>query len=151
FLAGAGAKDNQVIGNYIGTDIDGLTRVPNAGDGVRIAQGSANKIGLAMAAQGNAPGNLISGNQANGIQFLAGATQNLVQSNYIGTDKNGTAYLENGEDGVHIVDSPKNVVGGLTANPGSPPGNLISGNKDDGVEINGSDARFNLVQGNFIG
>jgi hypothetical protein len=56
--------DNTVIGNFIGTNIDGSAALPNNDVGVYIIGGAQrNRIG------GNAPGerNLISGNSRDGI------------------------------------------------------------------------------------
>jgi hypothetical protein len=97
--------------------------------------------------------NVISGNSPNGTTFSGGvfisgsaATQNVVQGNYIGTNANGTAPLGN-FDGVLISGARNNTIGGTV--PGAR--NVISGNKNDGVEIFGSGATGNKVQGNYIG
>src|SRR5438132_7702693 len=99
--------------------------------------------------------NIISGNTSVGVQIInAGATNNLVEGNFIGTDVNGTAALGNGNgvngDGVdvgQIGTSPANVtIGGTT--PGA--GNVISGNSFQGVLLFNDLNRVN-VQGNLIG
>ena len=66
----------------------------------------------------------------------SGPIGNLVQGNYIGTDSTGTVALGNGRSGVRIssaigsTDSAShNTIGGTAAGAG----NLISGNKEDGV------------------
>jgi titin len=87
-------------------------------------------------------GNLISGNQRNGIDL--NGSGNLVQGNRIGTDVTGTQALGNGFDGVFIGAAGGNTIGGTAAGAG----NLISGNRDDGIELDGGLA---LVQGNQIG
>ncbi|HEX6624447.1 MAG TPA: hypothetical protein VF064_12095, partial [Pyrinomonadaceae bacterium] len=69
---------------------------------------------------------------------------NLVAGNFIGTDPGGTGALGN-FIGVGIVGSNNNTVGGTT--PAAR--NLISGNDDDGLAING--ATGNLVAGNYVG
>ena len=76
-----------------------------------------------------------------------GASGNLVQGNFIGTDVTGSADLGNVLDGVQIQDAPNNTIGG--AQPGE--GNILSGNGDDGIFINGTGASGNVVRGNFIG
>ena len=91
--------------------------------------------------------NVISGNVSYGIEiFNATATTNLVQGNYIGPDVTGTSALANKLCGVHILSSG-NTIGGSAGGAG----NLISGNGQDGVFLDGSGAANNVVQGNFIG
>src|SRR4029077_21049546 len=94
--------------------------------------------------------NIISGNgNANAVDFFAGVPNdmNTVQGNFIGTDVTGTVALPNLE-GMNIFGSGA-VIGGLTATPGTPPGNVISGNSGFGASLNGSSS--NLIQGNIIG
>jgi CSLREA domain-containing protein len=131
-----------VEGNYIGTDHNGTAAVPNATNGITIQNFSqGNTIGCEVL-DGD---NLISGNGKAGIlisntdSFLFA---NVVQGNFIGTNRTAAAPLANGDHGVVILDSQNNFIG----IPGF--GNVISGNKD-GVFIQGG--VFNLIQGNFIG
>ncbi|MBU1943715.1 MAG: right-handed parallel beta-helix repeat-containing protein [Actinobacteria bacterium] len=68
-----------------------------------------------------------------------------VEGNYIGTDVLGAAALGNGF-GVYLPNSANaNTIGGTTAGQR----NIISGNTDDGVVIDGSTG--NNIQGNYIG
>lgn len=140
---GAGAPWNAVYGNYIGTNVNGTTAVPNDHAGVRI-QSAHTLIGAPLSANRN----VISGNGFFGVQISgSAATDNAVLSNYIGTDKTGTAPLPNGT-GVFIQDAPNNVIGGNPIDIGT---NVISGNLDSGVSISGSGAAGNQVRGNYIG
>jgi CSLREA domain-containing protein len=111
---------NLIEGNFIGTDADGTGDLGNTFRGVSVTNGDNNVVG------GPLPGarNLISGNGSSGVVvFCCGDNSNLIQGNYIGTDRNGTAALPNDEDGVTISgDSHSNTVGGTE--PGE--GNLIS-------------------------
>ena len=79
-----------------------------------------------------------------GIFLHAGAVGSKIEGNYIGTDPSGTQDLSNGDDGVTIVDSDQNTVGGTSAAAR----NLISGNTDAGVDIHSAN---NQVRGNLIG
>jgi hypothetical protein len=79
--------------------------------------------------------------------FSSSATGNQVQGNYIGTDFNGTSAVSNSDEGVSILSSPNNIIGGTA--PGFR--NIISGNTNDGVNIFGSSSSGNQVQGNYIG
>ncbi len=148
-LSQAGATNNLVRGNFIGTNINGTADLGNTLSGVYIdAKASSNTIG------GTAAGarNIISGNNQHGVHLLGfgeagvGVRSNLIQGNYIGTDVTGTADLGNSLDGVR-VQATANTVGGASAAAA----NLISGNDQDGVRLQGGVNAATLVQGNFIG
>ena len=72
---------------------------------------------------------------------------NLLECNFIGTDLSGYVDLGNGSDGIQINGVPSNTIGGLSPSAR----NLISGNDQDGIDIKSSGAKFNLIQGNFVG
>jgi len=138
-IIGAGA--NVIEGNYIGTDISGNNALGNGGDGIEVTTGG-NRIGGTTAEQRN----VISGNSQNGIRIHgAGATLNLVQGNYIGTNAAGTTVVANNMDGIQI-ESSNNTIGGSAASAG----NIVGGNLDDGISID-SGATGNTIQGNYIG
>ncbi len=79
---------------------------------------------------------------------LQDGTGNLIQGNVIGVDPSGVVPQPNG-DGVLILGSSSNTVGGITASAG----NLISGNGGFGVRVlrTTQDASANLIAGNLIG
>jgi parallel beta-helix repeat protein len=135
------ASGNAVQGNYIGTDVTGTVGLGNGYDGVQIINGLGNVIG------GLDPGagNLVSGNSENGVDILYGSTGNVVQGNYIGTDRTGTLAIGNNL-GVDIDTSSGTLVGGTTAGAR----NVISGN-NAGVLLFGDTATDNRILGNFIG
>ena len=148
------AVADLIQGNYIGTNPVGRVRIPNGGNGVRIADGAQ-----AIQVGGTSAGarNLISGNAQDGVQ-ISGAVQttpgqpptalNQVQGNFIGTDVSGDGALPNGANGVHLrEDTPRNVIGGTSSGAR----NLISGNTGNGVLLEGSGTQENQVAGNFIG
>ena len=128
--------NNVVLGNFIGTDVNGTAAVAN-GNGVVIQSGaSSNLIG------GSDPTvrNVISGNGTFGVLITgAGTTQNIVAANYIGTDKTGNLAVGNRSRGVQIAAGANhNFVG--TNGDGSADateGNVISGNTIVGVFITG--------------
>jgi CSLREA domain-containing protein len=78
----------------------------------------------------------------NGVSLEANG-RNLVAGNYIGTNLNGNTDLGNVGHGLNII-GDDNVVGGTAAAAR----NLLSGNGQRGVSINGS---RNRVMGNYIG
>lgn len=143
-LENAAASGNVIQSNHIGTDASGNVGLGNRYDGIFVNGAPGNTIG------GTAPGagNLISGNGSCGIQiFTGGASGNLVQGNFVGTDVSGHAAIANANDGVFINQAPGNTIGGTT--PGA--GNLISGNGSVGLQILGAGSSGNVVQGNHIG
>jgi CSLREA domain-containing protein len=138
------ATGNQVQGNFIGTDVTGTIDLGNVTNGVQISGASGNTIGGTVSGARN----VISGNNFSGVAILSGSTGNQVQGNLIGTDVTGTADLGNTFEGVFIGSgASNNTIGGTAAGAG----NVISGNNQDGVEINGDTSTGNVVQGNLIG
>jgi titin len=146
-LTGVGTSGNLVQGNYIGTDKTGEVRLGNEGDGVYLETGATgNLIGGAVAGARNviAANGRLTGQS--GIE-LTRAAGNLVEGNFIGTNKRGTTALGNGT-GVSVFDAAGNVIGGASLLLGR---NVISGNLHDGVLISGTGAMATVVEGNFIG
>jgi hypothetical protein len=145
-LYGSGTIFNTVQGNYIGVASNGVTALPNTGDGVYIENGpQSNTIGGALAGQGN----LISGNGGDGVHLYGtGTSYDTVQGNYIGVASNGVAAVPNAGTGIYLEFGPEsNTIGGTLAGQG----NLISGNGGDGIQFYGSGTSDNTVQGNYIG
>jgi CSLREA domain-containing protein len=139
-----------IQGNFIGTNASGFGKIPNQ-TGVLISGAANNTVG------GTTPAarNIISGNLSAGISIVnAGATNNLVQGNYVGPDVTGGVALGNGDglngDGIRVGQigtSPSGItIGGTAAGAG----NVISGNSFEGLllfnDLNGVN-----VQGNLIG
>ncbi len=143
-----GTARNVVAGNKIGTDVSGTLAVPNTGDGVLVNDSGSNTIGGSTSGAGN----LVSGNSSLGVEIEGqSAYVNVVAGNLIGTDASGTAALGN-DDGVGILGADYgNTIGGSAAGWG----NLISGNTETGVVINGQDVVVqsvkNVIAGNLIG
>ncbi len=138
---------NYIEGNSIGIGGDGTTKVPNGQNGVEINQ----VVGVVVS------GNVISGNNWNGLAITGDtqnnvviATQTAVTHNLIGTNAAGTATVGNGQNGIYIYLADQNTIGGTTGAPTDPtvPSNVISGNGWYGIEIGGSS---NLVVNNYIG
>lgn len=141
-ISGIFTTGNQILGNYIGTDVTGSAALGNTLDGVSVQLCTDNIIGGTLAGARN----LISGNSGCGV-YISGlfSIGNQVLGNYIGTDASGTAALGNALDGVMIEDATSSIIGGTA--PGAR--NLISGNRGHGVDI--TNARSNQVLGNYIG
>lgn len=138
-----------IKGNYIGTNEDGTTALPNGYEGIHIAgsESTGNTIGGSTAARRN----VISGNTGNGI--LLASNYNYVFGNYIGLDPSGTSALPNGSDGIYIYANPDsgqppiigNQIGGTLAGQG----NVISGNTSAGIHL--YNANENYIKNNIIG
>jgi titin len=140
-LLGHDTVGTVVAGNRIGTDGAGTIAEPN-GNGIRVQAGATgNTIGGTV----RAARNVISGNRAVGVELEAGAENNTVLGNFIGTDATGGRALGNGAAGVEIL-GPNNLIGGSTSGAR----NVISGN-DVGVFITGGAAISNAVFGDYIG
>jgi len=140
----SGTSQNQVEGNYIGTDQSGATALPNGADGVLISDSQNNTIGGATSAAGN----IISGNAKNGVHISSNGatTSDTVAGNRIGVDS-GFHALPNNQSGVFIDGAGGNTIGG----PTTAAANVISGNTVEGVLIAGNGGSSNVVEGNFIG
>lgn len=139
--------NNNVQGNYIGTDVSGNTAIGNT-LGIKVAANTNFIGGTASGA-----GNLISGNTGNGMVIdgavgIYGPTATTVQGNLIGTNASGTAALSNGGAGLIIQNNADtNLIGGTVTGAR----NVISGNSQDGVRIYSQGATNNQIQGNYIG
>ncbi|MGO8698650.1 MAG: beta strand repeat-containing protein [Limisphaerales bacterium] len=141
-----GAVSNLVIGNKIGTDATGKEPIPNRGNGVIIDAVPGNTIGGTNAGARN----IISGNVQNGVLIISpGASNNVVQGNYVGVDVTGSNALPNTFDGVTVDGATGNLIGGASG------GNVISGNSANGIllinSIGESNGGSNFVEGNLIG
>ncbi len=123
-----------VEGNLIGTDAAGTAAVPNEIVGIDVQRDR-----VTIGGTGAGAGNTISGNHYNGINIYAGC---LIEGNRIGTDPTGTVEVPNGGYGILGVASGA-TIGGTTAAAA----NIISGNANSGIDINGA----TLVEGNLIG
>ncbi len=129
-----GRTNNKIQGNYIHS---------NDQDGIYLHAGATgNLIG------GTSPAhrNTISDNSWNGI-FLSSSEWNTIQNNYIGTTPAGGGGEGNTQNGIRLLDSNDNLIGGTS----DAARNLISGNIQNGVLVEGTGSRDNLIQRNYIG
>ncbi len=146
FISGAEADNNQVLGNFIGTDAAGTGSPGTQQYGIGILAGaSANIIG------GTDPGarNVISGNQSYGLYISdPGTSNNFVLGNFIGPDVTGTAAIGDGGFGIGIWNNASgNFIGGTAVGAG----NLISGNSGFSYGLAMGGVTGNVVQGNEFG
>ena len=141
FVSGS-ISNNTIQSNFIGTDVTGNAALSNTGQGIYIQSGINNIIGGTVAGAGN----IISGNRQSGIYLDTNASSTTIQGNYIGTNVTGTTALGNTNQGIYIR-SANNIIGGTTATTK----NIISGNQQRGVFLDGAGATGNKIQGNYIG
>ncbi|MCK5066204.1 MAG: Ig-like domain-containing protein [Bacteroidales bacterium] len=142
-----GSDGNVIEGNYIGTNINGITPIPNADYGILIIGGSDNLVGGTDPASRN----IISGNGLNGISIVNphegdDAISNRIEGNYIGLAFNGMNAIPNQASGIYITGA-ENIIGGEVQGAG----NVISGNGEHGIYIHSRSAIGNQILGNIIG
>jgi hypothetical protein len=139
------AHDIRVNFSYIGADVTGRVARGNAEAGVFLGEGTHSTT------VGSTDPNLltlISGNLGDGVE-MSGTTGNTVVGTLIGTGSDGLLALPNGGNGVHIVNSTSNQVGG--AGPGQ--ANVIAFNTLDGVLVasgNRNGIRANSIHDNGL-
>ena len=134
--------DVEVEGDYIGVDRTGSLAVANTGGGIYLENNATkNEIGGTSLNSKN----VISGNGENGIYIDSTSSANTIASNYIGTNAQGDASVPNMKNGI-LVSSANNIIGGAPSDR-----NLISGNDQNGLAIEGSSAVDNSVISDVIG
>ena len=127
---------NQVINNYIGTDITGMLPLGNVHDGVYIGEGAHHNL---------VDGNLISANGFEGVCIVGyppngwDSHSNTVSNNIIGLNIN-LFPLPNASDGVSIGiyganQNPQFFTGGFATWNTVGPGNIIASNGRNGVLV----------------
>ncbi len=144
-LRASGTSNNQVLGNLVGTNINGTAALPNQQAGVLLSLGAvSNTIG----GPDPADRNLVSGNFGAGIAISdTGTSNNAVLGNLVGTNISGAAALPNNLVGVAILGGATNNTIGGTANGA---GNVVSGNPN-GIALTDRGTNNNTVLGNFVG
>ncbi|OAI41067.1 hypothetical protein AYO38_04665 [bacterium SCGC AG-212-C10] len=134
---GGGPLRNHVVGNKIGTDTTGMVALGNGSHGIDVQS---------FAQDTTIRANVLSGNQAAGVNLGDGGTKSTLTGNLIGTNAAGASAIPNQSVGVRIA-SDANTIGGLNAGDG----NVVSGNVGSGIFISGDGPAGNKVVGNLIG
>jgi hypothetical protein len=155
---------NSILGNFIGVDPSGTTRMPNgtfpnSGDGIRLVSASNNQIGSAAPADRN----IASGNALNGIHLVgsiaAPVTANKIQGNFVGVAADGKSSVGtrtepapapgaaegNNLGGIEVSGGELNAVGGTAAGARN-----VVGFNGLGIQMDNG-AQQNAIQGNFSG
>ena len=145
---------NVVLGNRVGLTAQGTASLPNLGDGILV-----NAAGNIIGGTAQGAGNVISGNLGFGVHITdslpgfatTSADDNQILGNLIGVNPSGiSSGIGNVESGVEIDSASGTTVGGVTAVAGAGAGNVISGNRQAGIELTGS-STATLIQGNLVG
>lgn len=130
-------SENDILGNYIGTDPSGTEKRGNF-LGVLLAGGAQNN---AIGGDSDSERNILSGNYSCGAAiFNTSSTGNVLLGNFIGVDVSGTAALSNGY-GVILIDTVSNVVG---------PNNVIAWNPAAGIMVRGAGSLDNTLTRNSM-
>ncbi|MEM7454635.1 MAG: LamG-like jellyroll fold domain-containing protein, partial [Planctomycetota bacterium] len=144
------SNNTWIYGNYIGLQTDGVTAAGNDDDGILIHNiATGNRIGSdGDGSDDSLERNIIGGND-NGIRINGNsADSNFVSGNYIGVGADGITVVANSGSGVFLSNGPDlNVIGGPTAALR----NVIAGNDNDGIRLEGELTDSNVIQGNYIG
>lgn len=136
FIYNMGTNSNIVRGNYIGTDINGTSAIPNA-VGI-VVDGAAFKHVI--------DNNIISGNLQQGIYInITGCDSTQIINNRIGVDANSNP-MGNGSDGIRISQGPKYTLIGGTPETA----NTIAHNSGNGVYIMFENDDNHLISHNAI-
>ena len=146
-----GTRNNEVRGNNIGSDITQMFSFPNA-NGLIIEE---------SAAQNQAQGNYIRGNQGDGVLIRTGTTDNLIGTDGDGQNDadEGNMIFENGGNGIEITGAGTalNIIAGnmvgMAGSPNGQNGVLISASASENTV--GTDGRGagkadegNIIAGN---
>ncbi len=161
-IRGQSATDNHIVGNFLGTDVTGEFALVDKGgtegnpspirDQVTIFSSSGNCVGGPTPQEGNLIAGVPGSNAA--VHVLGdSATNNLIQNNFIGTNKAGERVIVLGVgagelvwiDGGNENKILDNLISGALSAPFASPG--FRGG-EPGIRLNGNN---NLVQGNLIG
>jgi CSLREA domain-containing protein len=129
--------------------IDGTTQPGFSGSPLIVVSGGGRFNGFKVTSGGSTlRGLVISRFSGDGVE-LSGEGGNVLETNYIGLDADGTTPAANSASGVVILNSSNNRIGG----PSIAQRNVISNNtgKGNGGGIYISGGSGNVVQGNFIG
>ena len=148
------ANNVQLLSNYIGTDVTGMTAQPNAGYGVQVVATGATIGGMnGRFPDGCSSGcNVISGNAKEDILVDVGASGTVISGNFIGMNATGTAAIDEGPVPLISVKGLGTHIGGnqiLLSDSCGGSCNLIAGS-NWGIHMEGN-ANGTHIDGNFIG
>jgi parallel beta-helix repeat protein len=145
-LVADGSVKNTLSGNLIGTNRQGNAPIGNRLDGVRIVRSNRNSlIGCTFQQNPFVFYNVVSGNGLNGVE-VESSDDITVQGNFMGVGANNGTLVPNGIDGLVVSGSSHNLQAGGVI----PLGSVISGNRRNGIFIQGTVTGF-VSFNNFCG
>jgi hypothetical protein len=133
--------DNTIVGNYIGPDATGSSDVSTSYTGILLGDGAENNT-IGGPSEGDR--NVISamGGGIRIFQISLNTAGNVIEGNYIGTDRTGTQPLGNDGFGIMIhAGAHDNTIG---------PHNLIAYNSGDGVWVDEPNTNGNTITQNSM-
>jgi uncharacterized repeat protein (TIGR01451 family) len=119
-FTGSGVN-NIIEGNYVGTDITGMTDLGNLDVGIGIGFSDGDIV----------RSNVVSGNDSHGIEVTIFSSNVVIHSNLVGVAADGTTPLGNAGDGVNVCDSASDTTVGSIALGG----NTIANNAGNGIGV----------------
>jgi hypothetical protein len=132
------ATQNQLSGNFIGTDASGNVALGNALDGVTISQANDNSlIGCTFQDNPFVFYNVISGNGGNGLRVTS-SNDTTIQANFFGMGANNNTAVGNALNGVLIDGSSAHTTMGGPI----PLGNVDAANGQNGIVVSGTASYF---------
>ena len=142
-IQGATSQNNIVSGNYIGTDVTGLSAIGNTNGGFSFwGSGSGNRL----------TNNIVSGNGGLGILVGSAASGSWIQGNYVGLGMDGSTSVGNAGFGVYVTGASTNTLIGTNGDGSNDAaeGNVISSNAA-GIVLDASGTSNTLIYANYIG
>lgn len=157
-IQSSSSTGTRISGNIIGLNASGTAAIRNGRHGVSINAAANTTVGGATQDLRNViSGHTFSTSGAGVRVETGGANNTVIAGNYIGTDLAGTAAIGNNY-GLYITGSSGSITGTVIGGtvegglgPGRAPGNLISGNANEGIYLSGSAVAGVTVAGNIIG
>jgi hypothetical protein len=143
--SGSNTTGLLILGNYLGTDVGGDFAIANTSGGIGILDGAHD---LFIGGTNAGAGNVISGNNGDGIRLQDGASSVVIQGNFIGLNAGGTNPLPNAAAGIFLLSGAAgNLIGGLRPETR----NIVSGNATIGLCLSDAGTSNNVVEGNYFG
>ncbi len=137
----AGASDDQIAGDFVGTDPTGTIAEGNATNGTATIQVDTSDV--TIGGPSAADRTIVSASGYYGI-VLSSGMRDQVQNCYVGTDETGKVALGNRGQGIFVAGASGITIGGTTAAVR----NVISGNLSNAI---GLATAGNVVEGNYVG
>ena len=145
FISSNNTNSNEVRGCYIGTNNLGAADLGNSNAGVNVDNGPLYTV---IGGTGSNQGNIICGNNQQGITLSNSANFTYIYQNYIGVEADGTTARGNAQEGIRISNTTDNVLIGDGASTGR---NVVSNNSSNGISLDGSGISYNVINDNYVG